>query len=67
MVRQTENALTDQGDRIQAHDPSGQALDLAGLDQRSRDDLYDLAKRLHIDGRCRMTRDQLIDAIRSHS
>ena len=35
------------------------------LDGRSKDELYEIAKRLKIEGRCRMTREQLIEAIRS--
>lgn len=65
MVRQTENALSKRDDRTQADEPSGRALNLADLDDRSRDDLYEIAKGLHIDGRCRMTRDQLLAAIRT--
>lgn len=32
----------------------------------TRDDLYDKAKQVGIDGRSRMNKDQLIDALRNH-
>ncbi|KJS37293.1 MAG: Rho termination factor [Rhodospirillaceae bacterium BRH_c57] len=32
----------------------------------TRDDLYDKAKQIGIDGRSRMNKDQLIDALRNH-
>ena len=40
-------------------------IDVSGLDGRSKYVLYEFAKRLRIEGRCRMTREQLIAAIRS--
>jgi len=40
-------------------------LDLSDLEDRSKDDLYEIAKRLKIEGRCRMSREQLVEAIRA--
>jgi hypothetical protein len=36
------------------------------LDDRSRDELYNLAKEMHIEGRSKMHKSQLVRAIRSH-
>lgn len=38
----------------------------APYEEWSRDDLYDKARQIGIDGRSKMTKDQLIDAIRHH-
>jgi hypothetical protein len=37
-----------------------------GLDDRSRDELYNLAKEMHIEGRSKMHKSELVRAIRSH-
>jgi len=37
------------------------------LSERSKQELYNRAKQLHIDGRSRMTKDQLVEAIRKAS
>lgn len=53
--------------RFDAAEPAADAragLDLTDLDRRSKDDLYQIARRLRIDGRCRMSREELIEAIR---
>lgn len=36
------------------------------LEDRSKDELYDEAKKIGIDGRSGMTKDELVKAIRSH-
>jgi hypothetical protein len=36
------------------------------LEDRSKDDLYDEAKKIGIDGRSKMDKDELVDAIREH-
>tara|TARA_B100000678_G_C17816104_1_gene345078 strand:+ start:269 stop:517 length:249 start_codon:yes stop_codon:yes gene_type:complete len=36
------------------------------LEDRTKDELYEEAKKIGIDGRSDMTKDELIDAIRSH-
>lgn len=43
-------------------------LDARGtnLEDRTKDDLYEEAKEIGIEGRSDMTKDELIDAIRSH-
>ena len=38
-----------------------------GLDQRTRDELYNRARQLKIDGRGSMTKSELVQAIRTHS
>lgn len=38
----------------------------ASLDDRSKDELYDEAKDIGIEGRSKMSKDELIKAIRSH-
>jgi hypothetical protein len=44
------------------------SLDARGthLEDRTKDDLYDEAKQIGIDGRSKMDKDELIDAIRDH-
>jgi hypothetical protein len=37
----------------------------ASLDERSRDELYNRAQELEIEGRSEMTKDELVEAIRS--
>lgn len=60
-----EGTLTERDDRRQAADGSpGFDLDLGDLETRSKDELYEIAKRLRIEGRCRMSREGLIEAIR---
>ncbi len=41
-----------------------EAPSLDGFDRLSKDDLYEIAKRLRVEGRCRMSREQLLEAIR---
>jgi len=36
------------------------------LEERSRDELYNRARELHITGRSRMSKQELVDAIRAH-
>lgn len=36
------------------------------LDERTKDELYDEAKKLGIDGRSKMSKDELVSAIRHH-
>jgi hypothetical protein len=46
--------------------PSKKGGKASRLEERTKDELYDEAKKLGIEGRSDMTKDELIDAIRNH-
>lgn len=46
--------------------PSKRGGKAAKYEDRSKSDLYEQAKKIGIDGRSKMSKDQLIDALRNH-
>ena len=46
--------------------PSKKGGEAARYEDRTKEELYDLAQDLDIEGRSDMTKDQLIDALRNH-
>lgn len=46
--------------------PSKKGGKASNLEDRTKDELYDRAQKLDIDGRSKMDKDELIEAIRNH-
>lgn len=46
---------------------SGTGNPTTSLEERTRQEVYNRARQLHIEGRSRMTKDELVRAIRAHS
>lgn len=70
---ETYEELRDQGESKEkaariANARAGGSLDARGteLEDRTKDELYDEAQEIGIEGRSEMSKDELIEAIRSH-
>jgi hypothetical protein len=62
----SEGASKEKAARIANAEAAGTLEHKGRLDDRSKQDLYDEAKEIGIEGRSKMDKDALIDAIRDH-